>query len=571
MDVIGIDLGTTNSLVAVMGDGEPRVLANELNEDLTPSTVAVAEDGTVLVGRAAKDRLVTDPSSGRAFFKRDMGTKTSYRFGGSQWSPIQCSAIILKEMARVAQLHLGPGVERAVVTVPAYFNDNQRKATQTAARLAGLNIVRLVNEPTAAALAYGYLNPEHEQTLLVFDLGGGTFDVTAMRSFEGILEVLSSAGESRLGGEDYTDALLDAVIRENALEVAPGERGRLRQRIEVAKRHLTWQDEYGLDLPDGRVAVTAGSFLKSAARLTACFLPVVTRCMRDAGLGRTDLDDVLLVGGASRMGVVQNFLSDTLGRFGNTSIDPDRAIALGAAVQAALCDRKEAVADIVLTDVCPHTLGVEVAKEFAPGEHRTGYFLPIIERNTTIPVSRAVPLSTLHPHQNELTVDVYQGEGRLVSENTLLGRLRLGGVRHRVGQAAPGEVEVRFSYDMNGLLEVEALVVSTGKKHAKIIEQRPGALTKAEIQATLERLKPLKTHPRNEPENRAVLERAYRLYAELSGDARAVLSGILDEFEAALERQDAVQAAVSRASLAEFVRGFYAEEGEDQPEQESGG
>src|SRR3569623_1451875 len=206
--MVGIDLGTTNSLVAHFADGQPVVLANEMGESLTPSAVAVAADGTLLVGRAARDRLVVAPDSGRAFFKRDMGTSAVYKFGGRTWTPVECSALILREMKRIAELRLGKPVTSAVITVPAYFLDHQRQATVEAAQIAGLKVERLLNEPTAAALAYGYRNDEELNTLLVFDLGGGTFDVTLLESFEGVVEVKASSGESRLGGEDYTDALM---------------------------------------------------------------------------------------------------------------------------------------------------------------------------------------------------------------------------------------------------------------------------------------------------------------------------------------------------------------------------
>ena len=212
--MIGIDLGTTNSLVAICDENGPRVLANELGDDLTPSVVAVAEDGAVLVGRAAKDRLITHPEAGRAFFKRDMGTDATYAFGGRRWSPVECSAVVLREMKRIAETHLGREVDSAVITVPAYFHDQQRQATVDAAKIAGLRVERLLNEPTAAALAYGFNREDDLNTLLVFDLGGGTFDVTVLECFEGVVEVKASSGDGRLGGEDYTEALIAWVAKE---------------------------------------------------------------------------------------------------------------------------------------------------------------------------------------------------------------------------------------------------------------------------------------------------------------------------------------------------------------------
>ena len=246
--MIGIDLGTTNSLVATMTGGRPEILSNELGEVLTPSVVAVADDQQLLVGRAAKDRLVVDPDSGQACFKRDMGTDVTYHIEDISLSPIECSSIVLRELKRIAEMHLGKEVDDAVISVPAYFRDEQRQATIEAAKLAGLNVLRIINEPTAAALAYGYANPASEQTILVFDLGGGTFDVTLLEIFDGVIEVKSSSGESHLGGEDYTDQFLQKICIDHGLEFNAVEKGHWRQVVEIAKRRLSLQSETTLEL-----------------------------------------------------------------------------------------------------------------------------------------------------------------------------------------------------------------------------------------------------------------------------------------------------------------------------------
>jgi molecular chaperone HscC len=570
MTVIGIDLGTTNSLVAIMDADGPRTLPNEFGDHLTPSAVAVAEDGAVLVGRAARDRLVTAPDSGRAFFKRDMGTANApYQFGGRAWSATECSAQVLRELKRIAETHLGSRVERAVISVPAYFHDAQRQATIAAATIAGLKVERIINEPTAAALAFGYKHRERECTLLVFDLGGGTFDVTVLQVFEGVIEVKASGGESRLGGEDFTDALLDHVATAGRIPANDAlARARLRQVVEVAKRKLATEDSATVAVGAGPEAatltVTRADFARITQPLVARLRPVVRRCLRDARLEPSDLDEVLMVGGASRMPMVGEYITADLAAFGNRSLDPDRVVALGAAVQAALCERKEAVEDLVLTDVCPHTLGVMVAKEFA-GQQKTGYFSPIIDRNTTVPVSRVERYNTFDPRQDKVEVKIFQGESRLTAENTLLGTLAVNGLRHKPGQEHPGEIDVRFSYDMNGILEVEVTVLATGLKTSRVIESRPGALSAAEIEAAIRRLAPLKTRPRDLLPNRARIERAQRLYPELSGAARAALEARLDDFETALETQDPKQIAERGAVLDSFLKHFYAEEGERQP------
>jgi len=456
MAMVGIDLGTTNSLVATLGPDGPHTLANEFGEHLIPSVVAIAEDGALLVGRAAKDRLVLAPLDGRACFKRDMGTEVAYRFCGRQWTPIECSAAVLRELKRIAELALGEPVTGAVISVPAYFHDSQRHATIAAARVAGLTVERIINEPTAAALAFGYAHRDREARLLVFDLGGGTFDVTVLEVFEDVIEVKASGGESRLGGEDYTDALLAHLCTTHGLVEDASGRARLRPLVEVAKRRLAAEERVVVPWGGRQLALTREELAHSGAALTARFQPVVRRCLRDAGMKGDQLDDVLLVGGASRMPMVTDYVSAELGRVGNRTLDPDRVVALGAAVQAGLCARAEGVRDLVLTDVCPHSLGVEVAKQFSPGQHQSGFFSPIIDRNTTVPVSRVERYSTFSPLQDVIDIEIYQGESRLTSENTLLGKMRLTGLRHRAGQEDGGVVDMRFTYDMNGLLEVEA-------------------------------------------------------------------------------------------------------------------
>lgn len=554
--MVGIDLGTTNSLVAHFDNGVPVVLANELGETLTPSAIALAEDGTVLVGRAARDRLITSPESGRAFFKRDMGTPTTYRFGGRTWTPVECSALILREMKRVAELRLGHAVDRAVITVPAYFLDHQRQATVEAAQIAGLKVERLLNEPTAAALAYGYRENADLNTLLVFDLGGGTFDVTLLESFEGVVEVKASAGESRLGGEDYTDLLLDWLCRKHHWMPLPPERLRFRAEVEQLKRALTTQMSARISVNGQEVEVTRKDFGEATYELTQRLRPVVRRCIRDAQLTRKHLDGVLLVGGASRMPVVSAVLVDELELEPNRTLDPDRVVALGAAVQSALCARNEAVKDLVLTDVCPHSLGVEVSKLLSTQVH-DGYFSPIIDRNTTVPVSRCERFNTLHPDQDEIILKVFQGESRLTRENQLIGQVKVHGMKHRPGQQDAGVVEVRFSFDMNGILEVEVHLLHSGQKISEVFEQRPGTMSKEDIREAIARLQPLKVHPRDTPHNRARLERANRLWSDMRGDERQELSMLIDAFERALATQEPARIRESGELLDAFLQPWF--------------
>ena len=566
--IIGIDLGTTNSLVAVLRGPEPETLPNEMGEHLTPSAVAVAQDGALLVGRAAWDRLVQVPSSGRAFFKRDMGTPAVYSFGGRKWSPTECSALVLTEMKRIASKHLGEKIDQAVITVPAYFRESQRQATAQAAQLAGLGVARIVNEPTAAALAYGYRDPQKETKLLVFDLGGGTFDVTVLEVFSGVIEVRASGGESRLGGEDYTDALLKLLLQRSGVKQDPASQGALRAQIESLKRRLSARPQTAITIEGHELMVSRMDLEEAGADLTARLRPVLIRCLRDADIKPADLGDVLLVGGASRMHMIPDFLTKEIGRAGTIRLDPDRVIALGAAVQAALCAKDSAVQDLVLTDVCAHTLGLAIAKQFAPGQTVSGYYEPLIDRNTTVPISRAKMFNALDPNQDGIVIEVFQGEARMTKDNHLLGKLRVDGLRQPPGTTEPGQVEIRFSYDMSGLLEVEATVLRTGKKFHAVLEERPGKLSPKQIEAIRQRLAPLKIGPRDLVPNRARLERAHRLYTQLKGDERQILTVLLDLFENALERQEQKEWEAAGSRLDEFFSQIALEEGEWQPRED---
>jgi molecular chaperone HscC len=558
--MIGIDLGTTNSLVATLDEGRPITLHDELGNDLIPSVVAIAEDGAILVGRAAKDRLTVAPESGVACFKRDMGTGAKYRFGGRMWTPVECSALVLRELKRIGELRLEKEIHSAVITVPAYFHDQQRQATVEAAKIAGLKVDRLLNEPTAAALAYGYKPETEMNTLLVFDLGGGTFDVTVLESFDGVVEVKASAGESRLGGEDYTDALAAWIQKEFHWQPSSQDVRRWREKVEMLKRELTLSEKAVFSINGKDAPISRADFRAATAELSVRLRPVVRRALRDANLTPKHLDAVLLVGGASRMPVVIDQVREDLGLPPNAEMDPDRVVALGAALQQGLCMGDAAVSDLVLTDVCPHSLGVEISKTLVPGVQEPGYFSVILDRNTTVPTSRSGNYHTLHPDQDEVTLNIFQGEGRLTKDNHRVGKVKVTGLRTRPGQKFPGQMDVRFSYDMNGILEVEVTILETGRKLTEVFEQRPGTMTPAQIAEAIRALGPLKIHPRELPPNRARLERANRLFADLSGGMREQLSFYVDRFEAALHLQDSAKIKEAGAELDSMMKPFFKDE-----------
>lgn len=540
--IVGIDLGTTNSLAAVWQEGHPRLIANALGECLTPSVVGLDDEGRVLVGKAARERLHTHPHLTTALFKRHMGTAWSVRLGGKLFRAEELSALVLKSLKEDIERACGETVTEAVISVPAYFSDAQRKATRVAGELAGLHVEKLINEPTAAALAYGLHRGTEEGTFLVFDLGGGTFDVSVLELFEGVMEVRASAGDNFLGGEDFDQALIDAfVARQMAAGGLPDpaahthalrrEAERVRQALgdrPVATFTLRAEDQtWSQDFHQGELN---DIFAPLLARLR---LPI-ERALRDARIRVADLDEILLVGGATRMPLVRRLAAGLFGRFPSVSVNPDEAVALGAAVQAALKKRDAALEEVVLTDVCPYTLGIETVKAF--GRHLDeGHYLPVIERNVVVPVSRVKTVCTLADNQTMVEFTLYQGESRLVKDNIELGKMRVPVPPRPAGEVS---LDVRFTYDINGILEAEVTVPLAGERHQLIIENNPGMLTPQEIAERLAQLSAMKIHPRERQPNTHLMARLDRLYQENTGEMREEISYLGVRFQQALESQD---------------------------------
>jgi len=557
--IVGIDLGTTHSLVSVWQDGAPRLLPNALGETLTPSCVSVDADGAILVGRAARERLQTHPDRTAASFKRYMGTSRLLRLGGRDFRAEELSSLVLRSLKADAEAALGEPVTEAVITVPAYFSDAQRKATRLAGQMAGLKVERLLNEPTAAALAYGIHRRDAESRFLVFDLGGGTFDVSILELFEGVMEVRATAGDNLLGGDDFTDVLVELFLEHHGLGQAFREDRHGMQRLiasaEGAKRALAHQPSATIGVEvDGepRVLDLDGARLEAAcAHLLRRLRAPVERALRDADLRSGSLDNVVLAGGATRMPNVRKLATLMFGRFPSCDIDPDEVVALGAAVQAGLKARDAALREVVMTDVAPYSLGVEVSEHVSGGVFAPGHFDPVIERNTTVPVSRTKTYTPVRDGLKRLELHVYQGEARLVKDNILLGKLEVplaGGAAHESG------VDVRFTYDVNGLLDVDVTVRRTGESRRLVIEGQPGELDAAALEASLAAMAALKIHPREAVVHRTLLARSERFFQQLRGDARAELGHFIRLFEHALEGQDAAVIDAERRQLAEVVQ-----------------
>ena len=547
--IIGIDLGTTNSLCAFFNEDGPKLIPNAHGEYLTPSVVGIAEDNSVLVGAAARELRVTQPHRTASCFKRYMGTDKRLQLGNSSYSPIELSSLVLKSLKSDASEYLKAEIKQAVITVPAYFNDNQRKATKQAGEMAGLKVRRIINEPTAAALTYGFHDREAEKHLIVIDLGGGTFDVTLMEVFEGTLEIISTAGESMLGGEDFTDRIVSTVFQKEGLQLETAELkqplrvARLRQECETAKRILANANESTIRVPNGSGEFDdkGTKFKLSRQNFSAVCKPLFERlskpigkALRDGKVDVSEVDEIILVGGSTRMFALQEFVKGMFERDPQCDFDPDQVVALGAAVQAALIVDNQAVNDMVMTDVCPFTLGVEIAKQFG-SRIDGGYFQPVIHRNTTIPVSKEEIFNTIAPNQEEVRLRVFQGEARKVDDNLDLGELL---IKDIPPGPAGQEIQVRFTYDINGILEVEAIVSETGRKYSLVLTQHAASLSDEEVEDAVARLQNLKFYPRDDLENKKLLLFCERMVGEISPMDRETLEMAIDVFVAGMESGD---------------------------------
>ena len=565
--IVGIDLGTTNSLVADMTADGPRIIPNALGDPLTPSVVGIDLSGNLLVGRAAKELQVVHPERCAALFKRLMGTDEKTHLCGRSFEPEELSSLVLRSLKEDAEAFLAQPIERAVITVPAYFNDQQRKATITAGRIAGFRVDRILNEPTAAAMAYGFHESRDEKLLIIFDLGGGTFDVSLVELFEGVLEVRASAGESILGGEDFTRTLASRVLETQGY---PFERtelehprlvSRMLQQCELAKLRLSSKTSTNVRVPNAsgefderppEVAVTRAQFEGWTSSILGRIELPVRRVLGDARVNRSAINEIILVGGATRMPALVHRVQDLFGKPPQCRIDPDQVVALGAAIQAGLIAENAAVADLVVTDVAPFTLGVEVGKIIG-FERKTGYFMPVIHRNTTIPTSRVERVATMDPNQTEVRVKIYQGESRRIENNLFLGEFLVKGIpRGPAGQ----DIDVRFTYDLNGILEVEAIVVETGKAFSHVVTRYAKGMSAHDIAQAVANMQTFKRHPRDEAENQFLMRRAERLLPELPYKLRRQFEALLDGFEEALELRDDPAAGQYREALQQFFNRF---------------
>lgn len=535
MAILGIDLGTTNSLGAVYRNGKVELIPNRFGSFLTPSVVSVTEDGSVVTGQIAKERLITHPKDTAYSFKKNMGSDQKYNLGGKTFLPEELSGFLVSAIVEDAKEYMGEEIKDVIISVPAYFHDKQRVATKRAGALAGVNVKRIVNEPSAAALA-SYFDTQNEQLFLVFDFGGGTLDVSIVDCFDTMVEILAVSGDNHLGGDDFNEAVADGFLREHQLQrenLSEKEYAILLRQAEKCKIALSTEQEVKMTAVLGgqtyQSVYTNERMMRESSAVWKRIQTVLRRALRDSRVEVEDIDAVILAGGSGKMPLVQSYMEQLFDQTPLVTGFSDQLIARGLGLVCGVMERKDEVRDYILTDICPFTLGTGVNNEADP---KHPYMSAIIERNSILPCSKIRGFSTAADYQSEVKIEILQGEEPYAEDNVQLGVVTVAVPKKKKGMES---VDVRFTYDINGILEVEVTVVSTGKSVKKVLSQN---MDEKELARRMKQLEKLKVHPKDMTENQLILERLQALYEEALPETRDRLMYHIRNFESTLVEQD---------------------------------
>lgn len=563
--MIGIDLGTTNSLATYIDDnGEIQFIKNEYGNILIPSVVGIDENDAIIVGELAKERRMMNAGETASNFKRRMGTDAKIKVKNRTFDAQMLSSFVLKHLKENAEKQLNEKINRAIISVPAYFNDKQRRDTKMAAELAGLTVERLINEPTAAALSLGSNILNQNLKFIVLDLGGGTFDVTLLETFEDIMEVLSISGDTMLGGEDFTTKICEIFLKNIKLSIADlsrDERTKLYTKADRAKKLISLKNvEIEMEIKGKKYKseITQENFRETVKPLLVKMKVAIDKALQDGNTDAREIEKVILVGGAVKLGIIEEFVEKYFHKMRGEKIyfnnddfiennklvsiaaDPDTVVAYGVGIAVGMKERNKVFKERILTDVCPFTLGTEIVGR---------RFAPIIPRNTTVPTSRSEYFYTIEDYQSQVTVGIYQGESLNIDDNLFLGEFLLDVPQNLAGKEA---INVRFTYDINGILEVEAKVMSTGVKKSKLIIN--GDLSEEEKNEKIKMLEEIKIQSENKNKDKLLLERANRIYAEIvNTEIRNHISEYLENYQKIVVTGDRIRIQKTKKSFSEFL------------------
>ena len=540
MVIIGIDLGTTNSLACICQEGRAVLIPNSLGETLTPSVVSVDENGEICVGAVAKERLVSHPEASASSFKRFMGTDKTFTLAGNYFTPQELSSFVLRQLKEDAERFLGEEVTEAVISVPAYFNDNQRYATKEAGELAGIHVERLVNEPSAAALTASRISGEEEGSYLVFDFGGGTLDVSVVDYFENVIEIVAVSGDNRLGGDDFDEVIARSFCTHHQMDydgLEPQKKAALLRLSEKCKRELTEQDETELvwETEDKRMPLNNLLLAGLGQSLFDRISQAVHTALRDSARSLDEIDEIVLVGGSSKMPVISLYLQTQLKRRPSMVASPDEVVAMGVGIYAGIKERREDIKDLVLTDICPFTLGTDVVNYV---DEENPIMSAVIERNSVLPCSRTGYYSNSHDNQSRIDIGIYQGEAYYCKDNLKLGSIRMDIQPRKRGE---NHLKICFTYDINGILEVEVTVFTNPgaeQTKRKVLVSENLRLSEEELERRLEELRKYKLMPRGGIRLKMVMERGERLYAQTLGSRRMEVAAVMKKIQEAVAGGD---------------------------------